>query len=192
MAKLSAILAAVKSDGGEKTASVAPATTTVKDPSSDALKTALHEVLASNEKKASASVPGTPVRDLEKVASQIAENEHQALLKEGQVIGAAAADGFMARLSQYNEAAEKIASQNGTKIASVPDSFEKFAAENETIVKQAAELGYTTASNQIGQLKQAAFDRGYETGVLTIYKTASECFVRGFEDCGKMLEAMRK
>ncbi len=191
MAKLADVLKAVK-QGGEKTAAVAaPVAAPASTPSGDALKTALHDVLNGAEKTASV---GTPIQALEKVASDVASAEHAALIKEAQLYGAATADGFMLRLAQYNETAARLDPAAATKTAAVApglDTFEKFASENGDLVKQAAEVGYQAASNQIDGLKQAAFEKGREAGVLAVYKSASECFVQGFEDFGKVLQAAR-
>ena len=106
------------------------------------------------EKTASAQEPVTD--RLVKVAEDLASSEGEMLAKEAQLYGAAVADGFMARLNQYEQAA------GSTKVASVEEeSFEKFAEENPEITKQAVELGYLHGKMQIEQMKQAAFQQGY-------------------------------
>ena len=198
--KLSAMLQKIEGSE-EKTASVSPTGGGEKTASAtgDALKAALREATEAptTQEKQAAAAPQAPVADLIKTASQMASAEHEALTKEASLYGAAVADGFMARLSQYNEAAEKIASQQGgQKVASaVPaqsDSFEKFAAENPDLVKQAAEVGYANASAQIEKLAEAARKKGYDEAVATIYKIGHACFSGGFEDTLRLLQEARK
>lgn len=109
---------------------------------------------ATMQKEASAS-SAEPVTDkLVKVAQDLAVSENEALVKEAHVYGAAVADGFMARLGQYEQAA------GNTKLAEDQD-FAKFAEENPELVKQAVELGYHHGKLQIEELKKQAFLQGY-------------------------------
>ena len=191
--KLSNVLARINGSDEVKTASdsSAPATKSAATAqTADKLRAALKEATAPApvEKQAAAS----PVGDLTKLAAETIGMEHEALVKEAQFYGAACADGFMARLSQYNEAATKIASQEigATKVAS-DDSFEKFAAENQALVKQAAELGYDTTKGQMDKLAEAAYTKGYDEAVGVIYKTAHESFTCGYEDTLRLLSEIR-
>jgi hypothetical protein len=97
---------------------------------------------------------------LVKIASDLATSDAEALRKEASLYGSAVADGFMARLRQYEQstAGQKTA---GANAPAAPASFEKFAAENPELVKQAAELGYHHGKMQIDMAKQAAFEQGY-------------------------------
>ena len=203
--KLSNVLASIK--GPEKTASAAPTAPAAKGDATekaaaaadtgDRLKAALKEATAPTapaaEKKAST---GSPVADLMKTASEVAGAEHEALLKEAQFYGAAVCDGFMARLSQYNESAEKIAAQQPQQktaaASSSSEPFEKFAAENPQLVKEAAELGYGTAMGQIEKLAEVAYSKGYNEAVSTIYKCAHASFVNGFEDTLRLVQEIRQ
>jgi len=204
--KLSHVLASIGS--GEKTASTAAAPSASNPGTSgggrekqastaatnarlrDALKEAQIEAPARGEKQAAAP---SPLADLMKTASAVASAEHEALVKEAQLYGASVADGFMVRLSQYNEAAEKIADQRtpaAAKTAAIAgDSFEKFAAENPDLVKEAAELGFATTLGQMDKLAGAAYDKGYNEAVTTIYKFAHGSFVQGYEDVARLLES---
>ncbi len=201
--KLSHVLASIGS--GEKTAGAASsgAASGVSgssdkkgsaSPTADKLRTALKEAQVQaprdGEKQASAL---SPLADLMKTASAVASAEHEALVKEAQLYGASVADGFMVRLSQYNEAAEKLADQRmpaAAKTAAVAgDSFEKFAAENPDLVKEAAELGFATTLGQMDKLAGAAYDKGYNEAVTTIYKFAHGSFVQGYEDVARLLES---
>jgi hypothetical protein len=202
--KLSHVLASI--GGGEKTASLAASSAPTAGASgghekrasaaatNERLRTALKEAQvqapAGGEKQAAAP---SPLGDLMKTAAAVAGAEHEALVKEAQLYGAAVADGFMARLSQYNEAAEKIASQRfpagvPKTAAAMGDSFEKFASENPDLVKEAAELGFATTMGQMDKLAGAAYDKGYNEAVTTIYKFAHGSFVQGFEDVAHLLQ----
>jgi len=178
--------ASAKADSGEKAATAQTA---------EKLRAALKEATvtpAPVEKQASAA---SPVGDLTKLASETATMEHEALVKEAQFYGAACADGFMARLAQYNEAAEKIAAQNPA-VAPIKtagdDSFEKFASENPELVKQAAELGFDTTKGQMDKLADAAYAKGYDEAVTVIHKTACDSFTNGYEDTLRLLSEIRK
>lgn len=164
------------------------------------LRTALREVNASLSTAPAEKTAATasPIADLMKTASSVASAEHEALVKEAQLYGAACCDGFMARLSQYNEAADKLGSQQPTKTAALAlapaandESFDKFASENPDLVKEAAELGYQTTMQQMEKLAGAAYESGYNQAVTQIYKTAHATFVRGFEDVAQLLTERR-
>ncbi len=205
--KLSTVLKSVRETqpATEKTA----AATNSAETTGEKLKTALHEALApqaSAETKQAAAPQGSPVEDLQKIASQVASSEQEALMKEAQFYGAAVADGFMARLAQYNEAAEKIASQQAPapmvslqtqqlaplKLAAAEDTFEKFASDNPQLVKEAAELGYETTMRQLEKLAELAHQKGFEEGTTAIYKHAHDLYVRGFEDTAKVLQSLKR
>jgi hypothetical protein len=205
--KLSTVLASIKGEQ-EKTASEQPGAPLAKvggekiasAPSATAekLKAALKEATAA----ASASTPAaektaaatSPIAGLTKLASSVAQAEQEALVKEASLYGAAVCDGFMVRLAQYNEAAEKIASQQipaATKTAGNADSFEKFAQQNPELVKQAAELGYSSTVNQLEKLAEAAWQKGHDEGTEAIYKAAHSSFVQGYRDTAGLLEALK-
>lgn len=192
--KLSSVLANIKGSGEEKTASVSslwdqPGTVKAAG-TGERLKQALREATTQvMEKQASAE---SPVAALMKTASMVAGAEHEALVKEAHLYGTAVCDGFMVRLAQYNEAAEKIASQQGSVKTAADGSFEKFAAENPSLVKEAAELGYNTTMGQMEKLAENAYEQGYNETVSTIYKLAHDSFVQGFENAGALIMELRK
>lgn len=178
--KLSQVLGTIKGADGEKTASAAASPTPTTDKSGavtgDRLRVALQEATASvggsTEKKAST----TPIGDLTKLANDTALAEHESLVKEAQLYGAAVADGFMARLSQYNEAAEKTAAA-----AVVPRNLEK----------QAADLGFATTMSQMDKLASAAYESGYNDTVAKIYTAAHDCFVEGYKHASELIVEAR-
>jgi hypothetical protein len=206
--KLSNVLA--KIGGTEKTAHAAPASAPATGEKSataqteERLRAALKEATApapAADKTASAA--GSPAADVTKLASEVLGAEHAALVKEAEFYGAAVCDGFMARLAQYDGAAQKIAAeQMGSavatlqpgqplKLAAADDSFDKFASANPELVKEAAELGFERTMLQMDKLASAAYDRGYNEGVTTIYKVAHQSFTAGYEDTLRLIEAAR-
>lgn len=198
--KLSSVLASIGKTDMEKTASASPTpddsnkTATAPSTTGEKLKQALKEATAApapTEKQASAN---SPVGDLMKTASNIANAEHEALVKEAHLYGSAVADGFLARVAQHTDAVEKVAAQQSSKTAAVADdgSFEKFAANNPDLVKEAAELGYATTIGQMEKLAEASYTQGYNGAVETIYKLANDSFVQGFEDTARLVAELRK
>lgn len=167
-------------DGGvEKTASDKNETRSKTSSARDQLMTALNDVLSDDgEKTAAAPASASATGELVKMAASLASSEGDALVKEAHLYGAAVADGFMARLGQYESATQGMGS---TKIASadgVPteEEFEKFAQENPDLTKQAMELGYHHGKQQIEELKKLAFAQGYqdaEAEINELSKTAA-------------------
>lgn len=201
--KLSQALAAVTA-GSEKTAaapapSPAPSAASIATPAGDAstrLKQALQEAIAPDSTAKTASA-GSPVEDLTKIAVDLSKAEHEAMTKEAQLYGAALCDGFMARAAQYKQAASQFAApmQIEGKVASlhIPgDTFEKFAAENADLVKEAAELGYRTTVAAIQDLHQRAYDTGWNKQVEQIHKHGCDAFMTGFKIANDLItEASR-
>lgn len=188
--KLSNALGMIKRD--EKTASVsAPASFSATAPSpndaGDRLRQALKEATAP---EASAKTAGhaSPIEDLTKIAADLSQAEHEALVKEAQLYGASVCDGFMARAAQYNSA---VASTKTASANTGDSDFEKFAAENPDLVKEAAEQGYAATAGQLEKLAEAAYAQGWNTTVAQIHKTACDAFVAGFQDTAALLEASR-
>ena len=145
----------------------------------DKLISALDEAMTPQEAEKTAS-PGSQsaTGELVKLAANLANSESEALTKEAEVWGAAVADGFMARLREYEQATSgmepttKVASADGTP---TEEEFEKFAQENPDLVKQAMELGYLHGKQQIDELKKVAFQQGYKdasTQIQELSKTA--------------------
>lgn len=196
--KLGTVLTHFKNSETEKTASAAPGP--VATPLENRLKVALAEAAAAPPPVATekvAALNSSPVVDLMKTASEMVSAEHESLVKEAQLYGAAVMDGMMARASQYNEAATKLAAANPILAVSpagyVPgDTFEKFASENPDLVREAAELGYEKTLIQMDKLAEAAHAKGYSEAVNTVYKLAHQSFTSGFEDTLRLVEAARK
>lgn len=189
--KLSDALSKISGASAEKTAS-APAPSSASAPSGleERLKTALADAMKPEEKTASTQA-ASPVADLTKIAADLSASEHEAMKKEAMIYGAALCDGFMARAAQYQTAVNKVASTETVAKTASEQDFEKFAAENPQLVKDAAQLGYDTTVGQLSQLHNAAYDKGWNDTVQQIHKTASDCFVAGFKAVQDMIEAAR-
>lgn len=152
-------------DGIEKTAAVTPPPVKgAKQKLEKSLQKSLAPAATTAGATKTSTVKTSAVDELVKIAGDLANSESEALQKEAHLYGAAVCDGFMSRLNQYELAA---ANTPATKTASASD-FEKFAAENPELVKQAVELGYRDGQNQIEQLKVAAFEKGYKDTVAQI------------------------
>lgn len=194
--KLSNALGLIK--GGEKTASAAaPAaapsgTAPSSNDAGERLKQALAEAIAPAPQSKTAAA-SSPVEDLTKIAADLSKAEHETITKEAQLYGAALCDGFMARAAQYKEAAAKAGPAPVAKTAAVAGEgtgdFEKFAAENPELVKEAAELGFTATMGQLEKLAEAAYAKGWNVTVQQIHKAASDCFVAGFKDTVAIMES---
>ena len=176
-------LQGIGNDGMSKSASdEAPQAGNSKTSSArDQLVGALNEVLQpATDERTKVAADAQPAQDgLDKMASAIAGSEGELIIKEANIYGAAVADGFMARIGQYEGATAGM--QPTTKIASadgVPteEEFNKFASENPDLVKQAMELGYHHGRGQIEELKKHAFAQGYQdcsTEIEELSKTAA-------------------
>lgn len=130
-----------------------------------------------SEKKAS-----TPVSDLEKIATEIASADHDALVKEASFYGAAIADGFMARLGQFEKAAEALPEAPvATPVAATVD-VEKIATE--------AVRGYIETQNAMKVAAEQEFTRGYNDTIAEVEKLANEVFAHGEDDAKAVLATL--
>lgn len=162
----------IGSSGVEKTAQHAPVSGQTVNNARNELVQALDDAMSMP--KTAAVADETPVTDkVIKIASELADSENEALVKEAHFYGAALADSFMSRIGLYEQAAGNV------KVASTGDAnqdFNKFAEENPELTKQAVELGYLQGKQQIEQLKQASFQQGYSDAagqIQELSKTAS-------------------
>lgn len=185
----------------EKTAAVAPSPRAASgggspsDAAAAGLRQALKEATAEVEASTKTAGQASPLDDLTKLAASVVADEHAATLKEAQLYGAAVCDGFVARLAQYNEAAQKTAAilpaVKTAAVAGGTDDFEKFASANPEIVREAHDLGYEQTKLELNKLAEAAALYGYNGTIQWIHKTASDVFVAGFADTARLIEAAR-
>jgi len=166
-------LANVGSAGLEKTAGYNDAASSAKVDSAkkelmDAL-TNVESVKTASPAKAVNSAPA--VDNLVKMATDLAKSENEATVKEAHLLGAAFADGAMARFNQYEQAAGSTKVASVKEIATTGDvekDFEKFAAANPDITRQAIELGYFHKQAELEQAQKQAFARGRADASLQI------------------------
>lgn len=184
----------------EKTASAAPSPPapsgegSPSDVAAAGLRRALKEATAEAEASTKTAAAASPLDQLTKLAASVVEDEHAATIKEANLYGAAVCDGFMARLAQYDEAAQRQAAVlPATKVAAAAPAdvgdFEKFASANPEIVREAHDLGYEQARVDLHKLAEAAWLYGHNGTVQWIHKTASDAFVAGFADTARLIEA---
>jgi hypothetical protein len=200
--------------GGIKTASATPAPT-----SPDALRAALRDTLSAapqTMKTAAVAPTANPTGDLLKLAEDLTSAEEEALLKQASLYGAAMCDGFMARYAQYEEAANQVAPVVKTaaaqatvpvqtpmqfpadagletiKMAAANDpAFQKFAAENPDLVKEAVDLGYRQTWDALVKQANDDFQRGYEDTLQETHKMAAECYKTGAIMINNVLRTMQ-
>jgi hypothetical protein len=185
----------------EKTAAAAPSPRAISsggspsDAAAAGLRQALKEATAEVEASTKTAGQSSPLDDLTKLAASVVADEHAATIKEANLYGAAVCDGFMARLAQYDEAAQRTATTlPAVKTAAVSggvDDFEKFASANPDIVRDAHDLGYEQTKIDLTKLAEAAWLYGHNGTVQWIHKTASDSFVAGFADTARLIEAAR-
>jgi len=58
----------------------------------------------------------SPAGDLEKIAASVIAAEEEGIVKQAHAYGAAVCDGFMARMSHYEAAGEKVAAEGGRRL----------------------------------------------------------------------------
>lgn len=169
---------AAESVPSEKIASETPSTTNTRDQ----LLAALSEA-TTGSKVASA---GSPVNDLMKIASEVAETEQAMALKEAQLLGHAFADAVVARVGEWQAAAVKTASH----APAVVEGFDKFASENTELIKQAAEVGYTRTRTHLEKVAAAEYDRGYNETMTQVQKLAAEEFAKAAQLTGRIIDTL--
>jgi hypothetical protein len=159
-----------------KTASV----NTSNTPPNSAMSTALADVLRSvgqpQEKTASVQHTEAPVNDLVKMAAEMVSIDRDGEVKHAQLVGAAMADAFVSRVSQWENAAgtAKTAEDTSTQL-------EKFAAEQPAAFNAAVQQGYSDAKTLIEKIGQDTYAQAYATETENIHKTAAMHFVAGWD-----------
>lgn len=187
MGRLADVLGALnptKTDSGEKTAQVSTPTSTSPTALNE-IKTALDNALSGQDKTAQVNTANnTTVQDVEKMAKEIVAADDARLQKEAEMWATVAANTFMERLGQFNNAAVKVAGS----LEHTDMDFKKFASENPEMVKEAHDLGYQKTAMQLNALKQAAYERGVSAGIEAVHKAGSDTFIRGFTDISHILD----
>jgi hypothetical protein len=150
----------------------------------EALKAALETSLAGETKTAAAVTPG-PVDTVMKVAAEMLELEKEAAVKEAQVLGKAFADAVVSRLGEWQKTA-------AATLAAAPAPAAAPAQVDNTLLKQAAEVGYNTAKAELEKIAEDEYNRGWNETVESIYKTAAEEFLKAAQITAQLIEAGRQ
>lgn len=124
----------------------------------NSLDAALSRALDSSSNIKTASHNQGPVDALSRMAIKLAGAEQEALVKEAELYGAAACDGFMSRMQDYEGAGVKTAGYYGNS-----------EYEDELLVKQAMDLGYSDTMEAMQKVAEDAYYAGYSD---TFDKTA--------------------
>lgn len=127
-------------------------------------------------KTASAEEP-RPASSLEKLASDAQAAEEQILTKKAQYLGAALADGFMARFAQYDTALSDVAVKTATA-----------APNTDTLAKEA----YAAARADLEKQAQTEYERGYNDQLGEIQKVAAHYHLAGQQSARNVLESLKK
>jgi hypothetical protein len=159
----------------------------------DALVSALNAALETPSIK-TASEASSPVTDIMKVAEEMAGIEQEAQVKQAEVLGAAFADSFVARLGAWQEKAAQLNAQSGQPVQyqeyAQAAGYGKFAAENPGLMGQAQNIGYTETKAALEKQANDAYVEGFNDTVDAIHKTASEEFLKGAAIMSNVLDAV--
>lgn len=162
---------------------------TVADARSN-LDAAVQNVLGGGTKEASEGAPAQPgvLDGLTKMASELAEADEQATIKEAQLFGAAAFDGFIARANEY---AQNAPVQQ--KVAAVDEHADQ-------LYKHAAYAGYDAMGAVFGQQgpprqKTAAeareeYMREANEELEKVAQVATQSFELGYAHMAQIAEAL--
>jgi len=117
----------------------APTAPPPKAPSRSAVQDAV-QAAATEARAKTASLSGpSPMADVEKLAAEVAQRDHQGTLKEAHAYGAAICDGFMAQLALYEKvAAEQVAVTN----KEAAQAYDATAERVETQIHKVASAHY--------------------------------------------------
>jgi len=174
------------SGGTEKTASADA------NPSqgSTSLSSAIDRALGSTTEKVASESASEPAGDLMKIASDLANAEQEALVKEAHIYGAAVADGFVHRMNSYEAASPRV------KTASHGEQ------SSPELIKQAMELGYRNTMQSLQgaqpQVKTASFDKVAEMQKVAAFNKGQEdavkvaSYIKGQQDAEKIASDLIK
>jgi hypothetical protein len=163
-----------------KVASAAPAAAApapMQSALADVMATLGQSKVASEAAPAAPAAPtAAPVNDLVKMATEIVAIDRDGEIKHAQLVGAAMADAFVARINQWDTAA----GTGADKTASEASQLEKFASENPEAYRSAVQQGYADAKSLIEKVGQDLYNQSYSREIEDIQKTATEHFVHGW------------
>lgn len=188
--KLNDVLASLQSDGVEETATEKTASVATTGQSRTELLAILNRGKDTSVEKTASVQENTPAGDLEKIAADVQAAETEALVKEAQFYGAAICDGFMARMSQYEEAAGIVRDQDGDEApaydrekqaSEIYNEIEPEAVEMaEGLIKEAADEGVELSGEEaLEKVAEAVHAQGYNE---TMEKIAEDFREAGYDD----------
>lgn len=164
----------------EASAAPVPAVKAAADSPRDALVGALNDALTTDKV---ASEKSSPVADVMKVAEEMAGVEHDARVKEAQVMGAAFADAFVARLGVWQSKAAELNQSS---------QFGKVASADAGMLAQAQHMGYAQTKEALEEQAKVAYNQGYNDTVNAIHEAASGEFLKGAAVMNLVLDAVRQ
>lgn len=163
-------------------------------PSTDALKSALGEVLGGAQEK-TAAASGNPVDDLMKMAAELSGIDKEAEVSMARTLGEAFADSAHRRWNELNtkvgEALEqsslanaiKLAAQQGYTAANYAMGEQKTASLSQedvlTEIVKMAEAGDADAQGYLQKLAAEEYTAGQEAALQDVHKIAAQEFLKG-------------
>lgn len=205
--KLQNILSGIREAQNVKTAAAAPVAAAPAPAATESrLSAALNDAVATHTKTAAAAAPVvlSPAAEVMKVAEQLADSEKAAALKEASLLGAAYADSFISRISEWQKVAGELGatisaqpaavmtSKVAAELPSADDTFKKFAYENPVHARQAIALGYAPTAAGLEKMAEDSYVQGYNDQVTEIHKIAAEEFLKAAAKTSVIIEANSK
>jgi hypothetical protein len=178
-------------DNKAKVASQEPAPTTkvanatASAGQSSALSGAIADAMASvGQTKVAANGATQPKNDLLKIAEQTLGLDKEADIKHAEQMGSAFADGFVRRMTGYNEAAGNLeAVKQASEVASVTAedlAFLKMARENPEQFLAEVERGRAAGTSEAEKRAADVYAETYNDTVRAIHKTASDHYQHAY------------
>lgn len=178
--KIEKILASIRAEKPEATAKPEEKTAAEKPVTAAPAQALAAAVAAAAPEKTAAEKPtASPAQDIAKIASELAAADKVAAEKEAELLGQAWARGALAEFATWQKAAQEM-------LAAAPAP-----AVNEAALKQAAEVGYLQAREELEKAAAAEYDRGWNDTVEAIYKTAGEEFLKAAAVTGQLIDAVQ-
>lgn len=167
MSKLEDILADITNNNASVTTKTASAAPAPEPTAEDALLATVRDFSQKIASQGAAAPQNSALAHVEKVASDLAQAENLAMLKQAEIMGTVFADGVMARLANYESAVTKTAAA-GAQGGYTQDDLEKVA--------QAA---YAQAQQDFEKQAAAEYEQGYRETEEQIFKLAAEAHYAG-------------
>lgn len=201
---LQQVIAQLEAQDQIKTAAAAPSLS-VEARLQGALAETLEKTAASVQPQIAAD---DPVAGLMKMASELAGSEKEAELALANMLGQAFADGAIAKFAAYDAQVKIAMAQQASPddIAAIQKEAAEYGyaqaiaevqqvrqggfgeAEDDTLVKAAAEMGYNDAMEKVAT---AQFEEGFNAEVANIHSAACGEFLKGAAETEILLNEVR-